>query len=566
MTPKAPLEPTRVQHVQTHPQILTQHAHPSTQAHQRRSAAAAPPTPATPTTPASTATVAVVMVTWNRAADARRAIESVLAQRGVDLGNVHLVVVDNASTDGTTDTLAEWLIPERLVANDTDRAHEPAFKATSTDNANTAGLASVTLVRNAANMGGTGGFNTGFQVVEQLLTPDADVGFLWLLDDDAVADANALASLLRTAKNDPDAGLVGSRAVDIADRRTTYETTIYYDPAQGRMAETPHAGHRLHAAHADWIADVGDSRGPHPFTGVREVDVVSACSMLARWSVVQQVGYWDSRYFIYCDDADWCLRVGRAGHRVVCDLDAVVYHTPWFQKLTPTRLYYAQRNAIWTMRKGLSGNARRKSTARWMVSVLRQSLAAGLRRRRFHAEILRRTALDAVADHAGKLDQAEPPHEPVLDAIVRLGLNRPDARIALLCMTEDQHELARTIKTALRDHLTTRCPIFVTISRNDAGPGDITYAPSTKSRIYRQIPMLTNPPDACVVLNNTNDFPLLRCPATLHVDHRTPEQCQVEEDRVPSRLAFLARWSATACRAAWYVLRNRPQRPPAPFG
>ncbi|MEQ8913682.1 MAG: glycosyltransferase, partial [Pseudomonadales bacterium] len=161
---------------------MTQHAHPSTQAHQRRSAAAAPPTPATPTTPASTATVAVVMVTWNRAADARRAIESVLAQRGVDLGNVHLVVVDNASTDGTTDTLAEWLIPERLVANDTDRAHEPAFKATSTDNANTAGLASVTLVRNAANMGGTGGFNTGFQVVEQLLTPDADVGFLWLLD------------------------------------------------------------------------------------------------------------------------------------------------------------------------------------------------------------------------------------------------------------------------------------------------------------------------------------------------------------------------------------------------
>ncbi|MFI4883559.1 MAG: glycosyltransferase family 2 protein, partial [Phycisphaerales bacterium JB064] len=400
------------------------------------------------------------MVTWNRASEARRAIESVLAQRGIDLGNVHLVVVDNASTDGTTDTLAQWLRPERLTTNDTERAHEPAFATTSTDNTNSVGLASVTLVRNAANLGGTGGFNTGFQAVEHIIAADANVDFLWLLDDDAIADANALASLLRTAQNDPDAGLIGSRAVDIADRTTTYETTIYYDPAQGRMAETPHAGHRLEAAHADWIADVGESRGARAFTGVREVDVVSACSMLARWSVVQQVGYWDSRYFIYCDDADWCLRVGRAGHRVVCDLDAVVYHTPWFQKLTPTRLYYAQRNAIWTMRKGLAGSALRKSTARWMVSVLRQSLAAGLRRRRFHAEILRRTALDAITNRPGKLDLSEPPREPILDAIARLRLDRHDARIAFLCTTPGQLELARTIKTAARDQLNTRCPIF----------------------------------------------------------------------------------------------------------
>lgn len=506
------------------------------------------------------------MVTWNRASEARRAIESVLAQREIDLGSVHLVVVDNASTDGTTDALAGWLHPERLVTNDTDRADNPAFAATNTDATNTAGLASVTLVRNTANLGGTGGFNTGFQAVEQLLTPNTTIDFLWLLDDDAVADANALASLLRTAEEDPAAGLVGSRAVDIADRATTYETTIYYDPALGRMAETPHAGHRLEGAHTDWIAHVGDSRGDHDFTGVREVDVVSACSMLARWSVVRSVGYWDSRYFIYCDDADWCLRVGRAGHKVVCDLDAVVYHTPWFQKLTPTRLYYAQRNAIWTMRKGLTGHALRTSTARWMVSVLRASLAAGLRRRRFHAEILRRTALDAIANRPGRLDLDEPPHEPILGAIARLDLDRPDARLAFLCMTPDHLELARTIRATLRDQLNTRCPIFLTIARNDAGPGDITYAQRTRSRIDRQIPLLTNPPDACVVLNNTNDFPLLRCPTTLHVDHRQPDQCQAEHDRIGSRFAFLCRWSTTAVRAAWYALRNQPQQPPAPFG
>ena len=41
----------------------------------------------------------------------------------------------------------------------------------------------------------------------------------------------------------------------------------------------------------------------------------------------------------------------RAGYRVVCNLDAVVFHTPWFQKLTPARLYYSQRNIVWVIQK-----------------------------------------------------------------------------------------------------------------------------------------------------------------------------------------------------------------------
>ncbi|MGD1917248.1 MAG: glycosyltransferase family 2 protein [Phycisphaerales bacterium] len=533
---------------------MTQHARAIPSASQRHPATAALTTPA----------IAVVMVTWNRTAEARRAIESVLSQHGIDLGTVHLVVIDNASTDGTTQALTRWLSPERTIVNETARAHEPVFATTATDKTNSAGLASVTLVRNMENLGGTGGFNTGFQVVERVLATHTNIDFLWLLDDDAEADHNALASLLATADGDPNAGLIGSRAVDIADRRTTYETTIYYDQHRGRMGETPHAGHRLEADHRAWVEGVGDTRGDRAFTGVREVDVVSACSMLARWSVVRGVGYWDSRYFIYCDDADWCLRVGRAGHRVVCDLDAVVYHTPWFRKLTPTRRYYAERNAIWTMRKGLSGRALRRSTAEWMRSILRESLAAGLRRRRFQAEILRRTALDAATNHQGKLDHTEPPHEELESAINRLGLNRPDAHIVVLCCTPEQHELAGSILAQLQDGHGQ--PSITVISRDGSGPGDIIYHPSMRSRLSSQSKLLLRPPDACIVFDSHNDFPLLRCPPTIHIDRRTPDQCQIERDGIRGRLAFFARWTATAFRATWYCLRSPKQQPKAPFG
>ena len=75
--------------------------------------------------------------------------------------------------------------------------------------------------------------------------------------------------------------------------------------------------------------------------------------MLARWGGVKKVGFWDYRYFIYCDDADWCLRFAQAGYRVVLSLDAVVYHTPWHHKLTPARAYYAMRNIMWVLRKVL---------------------------------------------------------------------------------------------------------------------------------------------------------------------------------------------------------------------
>ncbi|GIW74347.1 MAG: hypothetical protein KatS3mg103_0869 [Phycisphaerales bacterium] len=515
-------------------------------------------------------TVAVLMVTWNRHATARRAIESVLAQRGVDAAGIHLVVVDNASTDGTTEQLARWLDPERIVANSAQEATEPRFAIDRDGGPNRVGLASVTLVRNACNLGGTGGFNTAFLAARAYLADPCAPEFLWLLDDDAVADPHALGSLLATAQAHPDAGLVGARAVDITDRRTTYETTIYYDPVQGRMADTPHRGHRLGKAHAQWIERVGATRGQGPYAGVVEVDVASACCLLARWSILERVGYWDARYFIYCDDADWCLRTARAGHRVLCDLDAVVYHTPWFQKLTPSRLYYAQRNAIWTMRKGLPAPARRRATARWMVTLLRDSLAAACKRRRVHAEIIRRTAHDAATNRAGRLDLAEPPAEPIDQALHRLRLDRPDARVAILCNAPDHAPLAEAVAEHLRRGLGPRCPALLAVVRHDVaaprGVPTLAYAPDRASRLRATAALVRRRVNACVVLNNTNDLPVRRCPISLHVDHRNPTLAQAEADTLAGLAAFAVRWLSTACIAAYYCLLPERAGPRAPFG
>ncbi|MEO1007954.1 MAG: glycosyltransferase [Planctomycetota bacterium] len=544
--------------------------------------------------------IAVVIVTWNRADEVRRSIESVRRQRGVDLAALHLVVVDNASTDGTSDALEAWLRPERIVSNDTPRADAPAFVATEHDAANTAGFGSATIVRNHRNLGGTGGFNTGFLAVERILETalraaaaarnghgapqPAGIEYVWLLDDDAEADDGALASLLRTAAADSAAVLVGSRAVDIHDRESTFETTIYYDQRRGLMSDTPPPEHRLATAHDEWVREVGGTRGTRRFAGVREVDVVSACSMLVRWSAASAVGYWDSRYFIYCDDADWCLRIGRAGHRVVCNLDAVVYHTPWFHKLTPTRLYYSQRNAVWTMAKGLSGAAQRRSMLRWMGSILCDALAASFRRRLFHAEIIRRTAADIATNRGGKLDGLEPDREPVLAALDRASALRSNATVLALCMTGEQVRLAERLVTHATERLIAEDrpadqPRWIFMVRNDAEdpaagtavraearPERLIYAATTRSRLRRQWRLLRSPPAACVVFNQTNDVPLLRCPWTLHADGRDVSVVQAERDTLAARAGLWLRWLGTLAASLWFVARSPRQVPPPPFG
>jgi len=252
---------------------------------------------------------------------------------------------------------AKWR-PDAIVDNPTAAAHEPAFAAADPDCdwEPAHPFASLTIIRNRHNLGGCGGFNTGLAFLEaRLERPDNPLDYAWLVDDDVDLPETALSQLTKTAQADRSIGLVGSRTVDFADRETTIETTIYFDYENGWMGPDPTPAHPRFEEHRRWVEAAGGTRGKLAFSGVRDVDVVSACSLLARWSAIGRVGFWDSRYFIYCDDADWCLRFPKAGFRVVLDLDAVVYHTYWLSKLTPVRAYYSQRNLIWLIQKNFSG-------------------------------------------------------------------------------------------------------------------------------------------------------------------------------------------------------------------
>lgn len=535
--------------------------------------------------------IAVLMVTWNRKGPLNQILGS-LSRQTFPVSRVDIVVVDNASTDGTLEALVERWRPDRVVENPTTAAHEPRFSAprATGPGGNTGGFRSFTVVRNHANFGGCGGFNTAFAYADSVLddasrAADDRPDYVWLVDDDADLPPDALEKLVTTAERDGSIGIVGSRTVDMSDRDTTIETTIYFDHERGLMSDEPSPSHRLGASHREWISRVGATKGRHTYTGERDVDVVSACSLLARWTGVKKVGFWDYRYFIYCDDADWCLRFAKAGYRVVLNLDALVFHTPWHHKLTPTRAYYAQRNMLWLLQKLLPADEVRRVTLRRLGGALKDGLHAALRRRLFHAEIYRRTAQDVVSTNWGKLDRDGPAAEDVVPGLDRIGALRRGAKIAVMCPRHDSPQWADELRERVSAHLAEHGreasgPEWVYIVRNDipdptAGLRDevtgqvasrVIYSFRKRSKIRRQIGLLFSPPTAVVVFDQTNDFPLVRGTWNVHIDRRQPGKAQIERDGLGPRLAYAARWLRTAAASAWYAARVRPYEPKGRYG
>lgn len=521
--------------------------------------------------------IGVLIVTWNRKQHVASVLRAVAAQT-YSASRLDVVVIDNAGTDATLEHLVREFNPERVVDNPTARAHEPNFqpdRARANDLPNTLGLAGLTIVRNTENMGGCGGFNTGFAFIERIAAVRPEC--VWLVDDDADVHPTTLEHLMRVMRSDDHVGLVGSRTVDIRDRLRTIETTIYYDRTRGVMMDDAPEGHDQAAQHRQMVERFGGTRGAASFSGEMDVDVVSACCMLARWDAVvgardasdtrEPVGFWDARYFIYCDDADWCLRFKKHGWRVVLSLDAVVYHTPWLLKLTPARIYYANRNRVWMAQKALPPERLRPVTRRTLLSFLKDALRANLLRRTFHSQIILSTARDVVIGREGKTGSDGPPAEPVESALERAGALRPGARIAVLCCQSESlkwfAELKQHVERAKTGSL--HGVEWLALVRNDVPgqlpPGAMVYGGTLKSRLKKQFTLLRTRPTACVVFEQTNDLPILAPfgPAwNVHIDLKTPTMAQLERDGWLVRAGFLAGWCVELVRCLWYAQFVRP--------
>lgn len=519
--------------------------------------------------------IATIVVTWNRRDSLFRALAAHASQHA-DLARVDMIVVDNASTDGTYASILECYRVDGVIENhghdldfdfrvcfsrsaEAEQHPHPSTRSTMSGSPRPHPFRSLTVLRNLENRGGTGGYNAGMAFVRDVLDKDPTdpVDFVWLLDDDAFVDVDTLSLQLAAMETDPRIGMVGARSVDPDDGVTTLESTVYFDWKTGHLMDDAPLGHPYHETHRKFLAAVGSARRGSNYSGLVDCDVCAAASLLARVSVLREIGLWNPRYFIYEDDADWCLRARRAGYRVVACMDAKIFHRTWHARLSPrlncVRMFYVSRNRLWTMLDVMDEPHRSLATRDWHRTLLRFSLDAAWHRRATHSRLLLSALADSLRGKGGRCPVVIPPEQSIDSALRAVGALRLHARVAILCDRPLFADFAADMRSQLRLQLQPgeHEPRWIELARNDVSVPPPTcervlYSSRLRSKLRRQLNGLT----AIIVFDSAGDFPILSSCPTIHIDGPT-RLAQVEDDALRARLCFTLQWFAVALRAWW---------------
>ncbi len=230
--------------------------------------------------------VSIIIVNWNTRDLLRGCLSSIAAETRA---RHEVIVVDNASRDGSAGMVREEFPDAVLIAN----AENRGFAA-----ANNQGLA-VARGRN-----------------------------LLLLNPDTVILEGAIDTMLGWLARHPNAGCAGCQVWEDAQ---TIQQTCFADPGPLNLAIVTLGLMRL----ARWLPVLGrpwyagwDRRSE------REVDVVSGMFMLVPRPVLERAGPLDEAFFVYAEEADWCRRIRAAGWRCVFTPEARILHLDGGSKST----------------------------------------------------------------------------------------------------------------------------------------------------------------------------------------------------------------------------------------
>lgn len=276
--------------------------------------------------------VTAVVTAYNRRELLVEALQA-LERQSVPVDSI--VVVDNASTDGSADA----------AASAAPRAD---------------------VLRLERNTGGAGGFAVGIERAITLHSAD----LVWIMDDDTIPAPTALEELLRVREAHP------GRPVVLASR------VVWTDGTDHPM-NTPRAKPFARRAERRAAGSVGA-------VAVRSASFVST---LVDTGAIRRSGLPIAEYFIWNDDFEFTARLLRAGRGVYVPGSVVTHKTRILAStdVDPgSRFFYEVRNKIWLFRRSRALSPFEKplyvgvSIARWGRTIIasrdRATLMSGLRR------------------------------------------------------------------------------------------------------------------------------------------------------------------------------------------
>ena len=232
------------------------------------------------------AELSVCVVSYNSVRDARRALQSIYDVAGP---SAEVIVIDNASTDGTPEMIASDFPGVTLMRNESNEGYAPAMN------------------RALAASGGR---------------------FVVSLSQDAALQPASVTALAGFMTDHPDVGLAGPRTID----------------GGGRIVTTLHHPNLLVSLWAQIFPVMSWLRGKESlrrlltrvfpnssgltsdYDSTHEAAVLDGGCLIVRREALEKVGLLDPRLMQGPDDYDWCFRMHEAGFRTWYVAEAVVVH------------------------------------------------------------------------------------------------------------------------------------------------------------------------------------------------------------------------------------------------
>jgi GT2 family glycosyltransferase len=231
----------------------------------------------------------VLILTWNGETYLPDCLNAVMAQSHAPH---EVILVDNASTDGSVELVAASFPQVRIICND-------------------------------ENLGFAGGMNVGLKEA----TGDIAV----LLNQDTVVQEDWLAELVKAMETDEGIGIAGCK--------------ILYPDGQTIQHAGGYLEYPLGLSHHYGYGELDQGQWDEQ----REVEYVTGAAMAIQLEVLERIGYLDEDFFpAYFEDADLCLRACQAGYKVVYVPTAALLHHESASTETETikQHYYYHRNRL----------------------------------------------------------------------------------------------------------------------------------------------------------------------------------------------------------------------------
>ena len=223
--------------------------------------------------------LSIIIVSWNVCDYLVDCIESIL--KNCRLLQYEIIVIDNASTDGTVDLIKNKYPGLILIINDT---------------------------------------NKGFAYANNQGIRQARGRYLLFLNPDTIIKPDAVEKMLTFLEQNKDVGAIGPR---LLNKDLTIQHSVRTFPTF-RGALYRHTILRYFGLfknhHEKWrMKDFKSDR-------LTDVDQLMGAAILAEKDLVLKMGGFDERFFMYYEEADFCYRIKKAGYRIVYFPDASIIH------------------------------------------------------------------------------------------------------------------------------------------------------------------------------------------------------------------------------------------------